>query len=778
MSAVARRRSGGLSTSRASDAQTAAETALVALTLATAFGFCRLFVGWSWLPTLLLAALGSHLLAIFCRRQGIGLALSSLVSLAGLVVFTSLVFYRDTSAFGLPTRASWHVLTGDLASAWHEFGTAIALVEPRTGFVVAAAWALWLSAFLSDGFAFRAGAGPEMLVAPGIIFVFCSALAGERLRLLSTALWLACAILAYALHRSLLQDDSSGWLTTHRRGTVTAATRIGAVLGVSAIAIGLVVGPILPGATDDPIINTRNPRSGTRQTISPLVDIQGRIASQSAVEAFTVKSPAPSYWRLTALDEFDGRIWSSARTYRDASGRLGGGLDADHTTPLEQEFTISGLDSLWYPAAYAPTHISIGDDVRYDPETSSIVTKSGNTQEGTTYTVQSAVPNVKPDELRAAAQPAPVAIQTHYTELPANFPPDLKRIAIEIVAGSPTEYDKALALQDWFRNNFTYDLNVEHGHGISAIEAFLQQQKGYCEQFAGTFAAFARALGMPARVAVGFTQGTLMGDGLYHVAGKHAHAWPEVYFTGIGWVPFEPTPTRGAPGAEGYTGVPAQQADQPPATVAPTTTVVAGASGPSVTQSPLPTDNDRTIGGIDLGNLGGSGSIAQSSGRAWYVTAGLALLVLALLAGAWLLVVPRLVRMRWTRRRHAAETEADQVLVSWHETEASLTKAGVAPVPSETPSEYAARAARSVRLDPAMLDRMASHVTVAAYSGREVGADVVADAADIRDTVERTVTERADLRTRLTWRADPRPLLAPLPGDHERRRHLELVNSE
>ena len=81
-------------------------------------------------------------------------------------------------------------MTDDLATSWHDFGTAIALVEPRTGFLVAAAAAIWLSAFLADGFGFRAGAGPEMLVAPGILFVFCSALAGERFRLLSAALWL------------------------------------------------------------------------------------------------------------------------------------------------------------------------------------------------------------------------------------------------------------------------------------------------------------------------------------------------------------------------------------------------------------------------------------------------------------------------------------------------------------------------------------------------------------------------------------------------------------
>jgi transglutaminase-like putative cysteine protease len=66
---------------------------------------------------------------------------------------------------------------------------------------------------------------------------------------------------------------------------------------------------------------------------------------------------------------------------------------------------------------------------------------------------------------------------------------------------------------------------------------------------------------LPSRVAVGFTPGEQRGDGRYYVEGKHAHAWPEIYFAGVGWVPFEPTPGRGNPTAENYTGVAAAQAD-------------------------------------------------------------------------------------------------------------------------------------------------------------------------------------------------------------------------
>ena len=131
------------------------------------------------------------------------------------------------------------------------------------------------------------------------------------------------------------------------------------------------------------------------------------------------------------------------------------------------------------------------------------------------------------------AAPAPASIRTYYTELPTNFPANLSQLARDITANGTTQYEKALLPQNWFRKNFTYDLEVQRGHGINAIEAFLNQRKGYCEQFAGTYAAFARPRHPgPGRGRV--HAGTAGPDGLYHVEGKHAHAWPEVYFTGIG----------------------------------------------------------------------------------------------------------------------------------------------------------------------------------------------------------------------------------------------------
>lgn len=113
--------------------------------------------------------------------------------------------------------------------------------------------------------------------------------------------------------------------------------------------------------------------------------------------------------------------------------------------------------------------------------------------------------------------------------------------------------------------SFTYDLNVASGHSIKTIEDFLRVRRGHSEQFAATFAAMARSIGIPARVAVGFTWGEWDDDRQeYVVRGEHAHAWPELYFSGVGWVVFDPTPGRAPARGSEITGrTPAQLNESP-----------------------------------------------------------------------------------------------------------------------------------------------------------------------------------------------------------------------
>ena len=253
------------------------------------------------------------------------------------------------------------------------------------------------------------------------------------------------------------------------------------------------------------------------------------------------------------LSDFDGAKWTPPHGgTRDASGPLApgyeAGVDGDTVT---QTFEIRGLGGPLLPATPVPVRVDGPDGITFDAETSSLFTASG-ASDGLGYTVESVLPRYDVARLRAADAPPTGDLAERYLALPADFPAELADQARAITAGASTRYDRAIALQNWFRG-FTYDLSFRAGHSQTAMQEFLAQRRGYCEQFAGTYAAFARVVGLPSRVAVGFTQGEQRDDGRYYVQGKHAHAWPEIYFDGVGWVPFEPTPGRANPAAVQYT---------------------------------------------------------------------------------------------------------------------------------------------------------------------------------------------------------------------------------
>ena len=238
-----------------------------------------------------------------------------------------------------------------------------------------------------------------------------------------------------------------------------------------------------------------------------------------------------------------------------------------------QQFTIEQLGAVWLPEAFEPrslvsTTVDVGNsDISYEPSSSTlIVGRSLASANGLSYTVTSALPRFDPEVLKTIPLDAvPDTPVDSYTSLPSDFSPRVRDLADQVTAGAGSGYEQALALQSFFRDgNFFYDANVNPGHSGNRIEEFLSSRRGYCEQFAGTYAAMARSVGLPARVAVGFTVGEADPDdpNLYRVEGRHAHAWPEVFLPSVGWLAFEPTPGRGAPGAQNYTGLAEAQAGQ------------------------------------------------------------------------------------------------------------------------------------------------------------------------------------------------------------------------
>ena len=720
----------------------AAEAGLVAMSVAAAMGLSRLFADASFLPPVLAALAVSHGLAMTCRRRWVGPLGTAVVAVAGLALFVTWVVEPHASL--VPGPAVWHAAVADLRDAWGRFSEVVAPTKVTRGFLLGAVLGAWVSAFVADVFAFRARTRVEAIVPSFTVFLFGALLGSDRHRLSAAVLYLASVLLFVVLAEVSANPRPRPWVAGRRQAGEAALLRWGLGMAVVAVVMALVVGPNLPGAYGKGVLGVRDhtgDKNGTRVTLSPLVDIRGRLVGQSSVELFMVATDTPTYWRITALDRFDGTIWSSLSNYRPAGTKLPGVAASESkgdTTKSRQDFVIAALSSIWLPAAFRPERLSPTGDIRFDPDSASLATDKPSS-DGLHYTVESALPRLTADELGAAAGPVPTDIAARYLALPPNLPRQIARAAEQAAGGETTPYRRAKALQDWFRTNFTYSLSVPPGHDGNAMAQFLASHQGYCEQFAGTYAAMARMLGLPSRVAVGFTSGTKGPDGLWHVTGKEAHAWPEVYLTGYGWVAFEPTPGRGLPGAEDYTNVPAALADDSPAATVP------DAAAPTDSVAPDPTDTTPAAPQPTPAPAGRSRSVV----------------VLALLAAAVIYAagIPTAKRRRRQRRRDGAVTPADRVLVAWAETVEGLAAAGLAPRPDETAPEFAHRICRAAGPAGAAVVRLADDASAAAWSAGGVVIDVAVRAEAEGANVAQELRDQSSWRDRVTRALDPRLLL-------------------
>ena len=298
-------------------------------------------------------------------------------------------------------------------------------------------------------------------------------------------------------------------------------------------------------------------------------------------------------------------------------------------------------------------------------------------------------------------------------------------------------------LQSYFRDNFTYSLDVPTSNSSTATLEFLNRKTGYCEQFSSTFALFARLLGIPSRVAIGFTPGEQSPIGtsnvqLFNVRSQHAHAWPEVWFDGIGWVLFEPTPGRGAPSAN-YTNVAPAQDDSFPSTVAPTTTLL---NETSTTAAVNPT----TIP-IDPMNPTSSSTTERSRSLVQifsYLAAAIALIAL------WAFAMPRFVRSVARRR------ENNSILLSWRSAVAQF-EAVHGELPSQlTIFEIGERFIEQSWADAELTERIVNLVTQHLFAGFESNIDIHRELDDFvttyRAQLPLNIQIRQHLSPRLAWK--------------------------
>ncbi|EPY93479.1 DUF3488 and transglutaminase-like domain-containing protein [Streptomyces noursei] len=547
-------------------------------------------------------------------------------------------------------------------------------------------------------------------------------------------------------------------------------------IGALALGLALLVPAVLPSLGSGllgPTAAGAGPGAGggTISAVNPLVSLQDSLNQPEDREVLNYRTTATDtremYLRIVALDQFDGTAWKpSERTVTDVPTELprppGLSSDVSVTRVNTSLSTAQWYAQNWLPLPYPAARVDLPGRWRFEPEGRTLVGDRGQNTHGLQYQVESL--QVRPTARQlASAPPPPAALRREYTRVPESLPPIVGTTARQVTRGAGTAYDKAVKLQDWFAlyGGFSYNTEVRAGSGTEAIARFLKDKEGFCVHFSFTMAAMARTLGIPARVAVGFTPGTRQPDGTTSVSLKDAHAWPELYFQGVGWTRFEPTPSRGSVPDYAYpdasrTPAPGGPEHAPaPSAVPPTGPSAPPTCGPGERRTGAGPDCAAAPSAPTAGPPGGSPPIGT-----------LALLALAALLIVALPAVPLVWRARARTRRLAGPPGGDaaaSALAAWQELLDTGWDFGILPDESLTPRTAAARIVRIGELPPdaaAAAQRVATAVEQVLYAPQPVptaglAADVRLVQAGLRDGAPRALRIRARLAprsaARLRW---------------------------
>ncbi|UAL31000.1 DUF3488 and transglutaminase-like domain-containing protein [Nocardioides rotundus] len=622
-----------------------------------------------WVMQVLLGMLGVGVLGALLRRAGLPTWLSFLLQLVLAIGWTS---YALTGS-PLPIGGTFVELARGVSAALEAARTFVAPVPA--------------SAAPLDPVLLPAGMGIALLVdwlAVGLRRVSLAGLALLAAYMVPVGVLVNDAVswwsfaLAAAGFLALLHLQACDQLTRwgRRLGTPGSSSRLllsgpfrttMLAAGAASIALALLLPTLTPrlelswfgGRGDgEGDITVSNPMVGMKRDLERGVDVP--------LVYLTTDDPSPTYLRMSVLTRFTEEEWSpgerSIPPDQDGTGALpplpGVGPSVSRT---EYDWTLRAadrLESTWLPLPENVARVDAPGPWRWDEVTRDFTSTEGEdfTTAGREWTATGTDLEYDTRALNRAGS-AVTQVPSEYLDLPDEFPAEVRDLTREVTAEGTTKFERAVILQRWFREDggFEYTTAVPSGSGTGDLVSFLTQgpegRRGYCEQFASSMAAMARALNIPSRVAVGFLEPTNVGPRQWVYSAHDMHAWPELYFEGSGWVRFEPTPARRGTGAPSYTRIPF---DRP----APDASASASAEASSDTASPgaAPSQPPR---GLDQGQ--GAAEPERSTAGVWVRRALLAGGALALLVLAGL--APRLLR----RRRSAARAGAGDAESAWSE---------------------------------------------------------------------------------------------------------------
>jgi transglutaminase-like putative cysteine protease len=715
------------------------------------------------------------------------------LGVAGLLLYLNLAFSNAKSLWHLlPTPASLAALSDLAGQGFNEAARYAPPVPELRGMVLLAAAGVGITALLTDLIAVRlqsaALAGLPLL----LLFTEPFTLSVSR-GFLGTTIAFCLSVAGYlALLSSEGRERIREWEHANPDARDEPDTRTlaaaGRRVGFASVVLALALPLFIPGlhmtrlfGAGQPGIGGSGGGSGSAAGVGfpdpNLVMSRELLSSQaSPVLVYTTTDPTPGYLQVYTLDNLTSSGWhlfgQPESLIPVAPGLpLAPGL-ADSSGVARERTTITLADDLGpddlaaLPAPYPATGITASGTLRADKSTLMLF-DTGVSLGGLKYTVTS-LDETPPGALLNTTPAPPASITAHYLSVPASYD-SLRDLAASVVhsAGAKTPYEEAIALQAYLgEGSFTYTLKAPSVLTAQQLTSFLTvTKKGYCQQFSFAMAALARLLGIPSRVAYGFTSGTPVSGNSWMVTTHDAHAWPELYFQGYGWLRFEPTPAgtngQGTAVPPSYSIAPANPSSAGQSQAVP---VAPTASAPGGTGIPLNLRNLYGPPGEGGGPVSGSAATISPWAIAGLVAAGL--IVLALVAPWFARRVIRRRRWRQGQRRVTAGTggtgrgdRADQVRTrdvawahaAWQELRDDLTDYGAGYRPSESPRAVAARAGTGLGLaEPARaaLGRIAMAEERARYAPAPTdGSGLRTDSATVRRAIAAAVPREA------RWRA-------------------------
>jgi transglutaminase-like putative cysteine protease len=442
-----------------------------------------------------------------------------------------------------------------------------------------------------------------------------------------------------------------------------------------------------------------------------------------------VRSTEYEYWRAVAFDTYDADGWQNT-VGEQARAALGAGTREAARTPrapgepnplsetrlrkpIVQTFRLAEdrLDDLILVGGAAqsvsvPTRVEHnylegagGSQPNFDD--TALIVSTSRLRAGDTYSVTALVSFADVSSLQAAGTEYPAWVRERYLQAPAALPARVRDLAAQVVAeaNARTPYDQAVAIQNYLRTLPYNERIPSPPAGSEPVDWFLfQQREGYCDYFASAMVLMLRSQGVPARWVRGYAGGEFdAARGVYVVRESVAHSWPEVYFPGLGWERFEPTPAS-------YTSLP-----QRPLTGAFAEDTGDGGLAAAPPQPGPERFEDLDDGIVQEAPTGSGGATADdgAGGPLGAVAAALGLLALAAALIAW----------RWRTAlaglsRAGAAYAGMELLASW---------GGLGQEPHRTPLEYGERLGTALPAHRHTIRQIAAAYAAERYGARATG---------------------------------------------------------